>query len=103
MVLIERCCVRMKCPYRNFEDCIVEKCPSCVYEEIKTETIGGRYPTHMSLERALEEGYAWKDTKTSYKFISCKLVDNNVQPIPPKKEVINNTQKTSVVIRRSIF
>ena len=95
--------MRMKCPYRNFEDCIVEKCPSCVYEEIKTETIGGRYPTNMSLERALEEGYAWKDTKTSYKFISCKLVDNNVQPIPPKKEVINNTQKTSVVIRRSIF
>ena len=102
-MLAERCCVRMKCPYRNFEDCIVEKCPSCVYEEVKTQTINGRYPSYMSLERALKEGYAWEDTKISYKFISCKLVDNNVQPIPPKKEVINNTQKTNVVIHKSIF
>ena len=95
--------MRMKCPYGNFEDCIVEECPSCVYEEVKTQTINGRYPSYMSLERALKEGYAWEDTKISYKFISCKLVDNNVQPIPPKKEVINNTQKTNVVIHKSIF
>lgn len=93
----------MKCPYRNFEECIVEQCPSCVYEEVKEENIGGKYPAYMSLEKALEEGYAWKNNKVSYKFVSCKLINNNVQPIPSKKEIINNTQKTSVVVHRSIF
>ena len=93
----------MKCPYRNFEECIVEQCPSCVYETLDTEIVEGRYPARMSLETALREGYAWKSIKTTHKFISCKLVDTGVQPIPPKKEVINNTQKTSVVIRKSIF
>lgn len=93
----------MKCPYRNFDECIVDKCPACVYEEVKKETIKGKYPLHMGVERALSEGYAWKETKTTYKFVSCKLVENSVQPIPPKKEIINNTQKTSVVVHRSIF
>lgn len=93
----------MKCPYRNFEDCLVEKCPSCVYEVVKTSTIEGVHPAYMSTEDAIKKGYAWESIKTSYKFVSCKLVDNNVQPIPPKKEVINNNQKTSVVIRKSIF
>lgn len=27
----------MKCPYRNFEDCIIEKCPSCNYKEKKNK------------------------------------------------------------------
>lgn len=93
----------MKCPYKNFEECMVEQCPSCVYEEIKEEKVAGRYPLYMSLETALSKGYAWKETKTSYKFVSCKLVEGNVQPIPPKKEIINNTQKTSVIVHRSIF
>ena len=93
----------MKCPYRNFEDCLVEKCPSCVYEEVKTPIIEGKYPVYMSTEDAIKKGYAWESIKISYTFVSCKLVDNNVQPIPSPKEVINNTQKTSVVIRKSIF
>ena len=94
---------RMKCPYRNFENCIVEKCPSCVYEEEKNEIIEGLFPAHMSTEKAIEKGYAWNDIKTTYNFVSCKLIENGVQPIPPKKEIINNTQKTSVVVHRSIF
>ena len=93
----------MKCPYREFQDCIVEKCPSCNYEEEKRTAIAGRYPTYMSTERAIEEGYAWKETKTTYKFVSCKLINNNVQPVPANKTVVNNNQKTSVVVKRSIF
>lgn len=93
----------MKCPYMEFKDCIVEQCPSCNYEEIKKEIIEGRYPHYMSQERAVEEGYAWKETKTIYRFVSCKLVDNNVQPVPANNQIINNTQKTSVMVRKSIF
>jgi len=93
----------MKCPYRNFEECIVEQCPSCNYEEVKEKVISGIYPHYMSTETALEKGYAWRETKTTYKFLSCKLVENNVQPVPPKKEIINNEQKTVVSIRKSIF
>ena len=93
----------MKCPYRNFEECIVEKCPSCNYKENKQEVIAGRFPTYMSTQAAIEIGYAWKETKTTYEFVSCKLVENAVQPIPPKKEVINNTTRTSVVVKKSIF
>lgn len=93
----------MKCPYRNFEECLVEKCPSCNYEEVKQGVIAGRYPAYMSTQTAIEKGMAWKETKTSYKFVSCKLVDNAVRPIPPKKEIINNTTMTSVVVKKSIF
>ena len=95
----------MKCPYRNFEECTVEQCPSCNYEEVKEEITSGRYPHYMSTEKALEEGYAWKETKTTYKFLSCKLVENNVQPIPSDKKIIHNhnEQKTVVSVRRSIF
>lgn len=93
----------MKCPYKNFEECIIEKCPSCVFEEVKRERIAGRFPAYMTTETAIEKGMAWVETETSYKFVSCKLVENNVQPVPPKKEIINNTQKTSVVIHKSIF
>ena len=93
----------MKCPYRNFEDCIVEQCPACIYDEETIERIAGRYPDYMSAERAVELGYAWKTTKTSYEFVSCKLIDNSVQPVPANKQVINNTTKTSVVVRKSVF
>lgn len=93
----------MKCPYRNFEECLVEKCPSCNYEEIKEEVIEGRPPIYMSTQEALEKGLAWKEHWISYKLVSCKLIDNAVQPIPPKKEIINNTTKTNVVVKKSIF
>ena len=91
----------MKCPYREFSDCIVEQCPSCNYETIETTCIEGRFPIHLSSERAIEEGYAWETKKKTYKFVSCKLVENCVQPIPPQK--INNTQKTNVIVKNSIF
>ena len=93
----------MKCPYREFKDCIVEQCPSCNYKEIKHEVIDGRYPNWMNSETAIERGMAWKSTRKTYEFISCKLVDNCVQPIPANKQVINNTTRTNVVVRKSIF
>lgn len=95
----------MKCPYKGFDECIVENCPSCNYKEIKQEVIDGRYPTYISVESAIKEGYAWKSTKTLYEFVSCKLIENSVQPIPPKKEIINNVSKTNtnISIKRSIF
>lgn len=93
----------MKCPYRNFEECLVEKCPSCNYEEVKKGIIAGKFPGYMSTETALEKGMAWRETQISYRFVSCKLVENSVQPIPPKKEIINNTTRTSIVVKKSIF
>lgn len=93
----------MKCPYMDFKDCIVEQCPSCNYKENKNEVIEGRFPSYMSAERAISEGNAWISTKTTYEFVSCKLIDNNVQPIPSKKELINNTTRTNVVVKQSIF
>lgn len=93
----------MKCPYREFQECIVEQCPSCNYIEEKKEVIEGRYPAYMSTETAIERGCAWKSTRTTYKFISCKLVEGGVQPVSTQKQVINNIQKTNVVVRKSIF
>lgn len=93
----------MKCPYREFQDCIVEQCPSCNYEEVKKEVIDGRYPTWMYLDEAMERGLAWKKIKTTYKFISCKLIDNNVQPVPANKTIVNNTTQSNIAIKRSIF
>ena len=91
----------MKCPYREFAECIVEQCPSCNYETIETTCIEGRFPIHLSTKQAIEEGYAWEEKKKTYKFVSCKLVESGVQPIPAQK--INNTQKTSIVVKKSIF
>lgn len=93
----------MKCPYRNFEECIIEKCPSCNYKVIENKVIEGRYPLYMTKEEAVNRGYAWECIKTTYEFISCKLTDNNVQPIPERKQIINNTAITSVRIKKSIF
>ena len=53
----------MKCPYRNFEECLVEKCPSCNYKENKQEVIEGRYPTYMSTQTAIEQGYGVERNK----------------------------------------
>lgn len=93
----------MKCPYREFQDCIVEQCPSCNYEMIQTPRIYGRYPPWMNTEEAIRQGMAYEGTVTTYKFVSCKLVDGCVQPVPANKQVINNSTNTSVTVKRSVF
>lgn len=93
----------MKCPYRDFQECIVEKCPSCNYKEIPKTVISGRAPHWMSIDEAIKRGNKWEDTVKTYEFVSCKLIDSGVQPIPAVKQTINNTTNTSVVIRKSIF
>lgn len=95
----------MQCPYRNFQDCLLEKCPACVFEEIKSSTTRGRKPDWLSYEAAEQKGMIWKETHTSYKFISCRLVDNNVAPSPAIKEekIVNNVSSSVTMIKRSIF
>ena len=93
----------MKCPYRDFQECIVEQCPSCNYEEVKETIITGHAPMWMSLDEALKRYLKWEETKTSYKFVSCKLIDDSVQPVPATKQVVNNTSQTNVVVRNSLF
>ena len=93
----------MRCPYNGFKECIVQECPACNYEKAEKTRTEGRYPSYMTREEALKRGCAWEETYVEYKFISCKLADNGVQPVLPKTETINNTQKTSVVIHKSIF
>ena len=91
----------MKCPYREFAECIVEQCPSCVYETIETIHIEGRYPMYMNKNEAIEKGYAWEEKRKTYKFVSCKFVKSGVQPIPVQKT--NNIQETRIVVKNSIF
>ena len=91
----------MRCPYNGFKECIVQECPSCNYEALENTRIVGRHTG--SLQEALKRGAAWEEKYVEYKFISCKLADGGVQPVPPKTETINNTQKTNVVIHKSIF
>ena len=95
----------MKCPYKNFEECLVEKCPSCTYEEVKETVMAGRRPYHMSEEEAIECGSRWEQTKTIYKFKSCSLASANVQPVLRDETIINNTTKINVdnSSYRSIF
>lgn len=93
----------MKCPYREFQECIVEKCSACNYKEVQQTVISGRAPYWMSDEEAIRRGNKWKETVKTYKFVSCKLINNSVQPISAVKQTINNTTKTNVVIRKSIF
>lgn len=93
----------MKCPYREFQECIIEKCPSYNYEVVKQTIVSGRSPYWMSNEEAIRRGNKWEDTLKTYKFISCKLIDNNVQLDTSNKQIINSTTKTNVVIRKSIF
>ena len=93
----------MKCPYREFQECIVEKCPACNYKEDTKTIIRGRAPYWMSYDEAITQGYIWEETVRAYKFISCKLIDSNVQPIPATKQIINNTTNTNVAIKKSIF
>lgn len=93
----------MKCPYRDFQECIVEQCPSCNYEEVKKTIIAGHAPLWMSADEAIKRGCQWKETKTSYKFVSCKLIDNSVQPVSATNQVVNNITQTNVVVRKSVF
>jgi hypothetical protein len=46
----------MKCPYRDFQECIVEQCPSCNYEEVKKTVIGDHAPLWMSTDEAIKRG-----------------------------------------------
>lgn len=57
----------------------------------------------MSDETAMKKGCIWEETQTTYEFVSCKLIENAVQPFPPKKEIINNNTRTSIVVKKSIF
>ena len=93
----------MKCPYREFQECIIEQCPSCNYEEISETKLVGLAPNWMSDEEAIKRGNKWRETTKTYKFISCNLIDNSVQPVPAVKQTINNITQTSVVVKRSIF
>lgn len=93
----------MKCPYREFQECIVEECPSCNYKEAKICVTNGRCPPLMSKDEAVRNGMVWEEIRTVYQFVSCKLIDNGVQPVAPTKQIINNNTKTNVVVRKSIF
>ena len=95
----------MKCPYNNFEECIVEKCPSCTYEEVKEIVIAGKKPPQFCDEYARELGCIWNETKTTYVFKSCSLLSANVQPVLRDETIINNTTKVNVdnSSYRSIF
>lgn len=95
----------MKCPYNNFQECIIEQCPACKYETIKNTTIEGRKPNYMDTEEAIKQGYQWEETKITYKFISCQLVNNSVQPVLKNDTIINNKveNRTNVMIRKNIF
>lgn len=93
----------MKCPYREFQECIVEKCPSCNYEKTEHTIIVGRAPYWMSDDEAIKRGNKWREKKEFYKFVSCRLIDSGATPIPAVKQTINNTTQTNVVVRKSIF
>ena len=97
----------MKCPYKNFEDCIVEKCPSCVYEEITethSEVIGS--PAFLSIEEAQKRGYrpaVINSERKTYAFKSCRLIENKAPFVSTKTENITNIKNTSTVVNHSIF
>lgn len=93
----------MKCPYMQFSECIKQACPSCNYEKIERKEIAGRFPMYMSTEDAIKNGMAWDETKIEYKFVSCKLVDNNVRPPSIDVQEIKNISRTNVSIHKSIF
>lgn len=95
----------MKCPYNNFQECLIEKCPSCNYKISKYTKLVGRKPYYMSDEQAIKDGYLWEETVKKYEFISCKLIDNLVQPAPKNETIINNKieNKSHILIKRSVF
>ena len=94
----------MKCPYNDFKECIIEQCPACNYETIQEKILEGRYPCWMDIGTAIKQGCAWYVTKTTYKFISCNLANNSIQPVPSNTQVINNSTSVGVSIyKKSIF
>ena len=95
----------MKCPYNGFKECIVEKCPSCNYTKKQETEIRGKWQPWISTEEALENGNAWKETRTKYQFVSCKLIDNNV-PIPEQTNVVHEhhvINNTAVVVKQGLI
>ncbi len=95
----------MKCPYRGFEECLLEQCPSCIYKEIKERKIAGTYSVALGVDSGIRNNTAWEYIDTKYEFVACKLMDNNVQPIPPEEVTVNNTTNTKIntVLKKSIF
>ena len=87
----------MQCPYREFQPCLVENCPSCEYETEEEKKLCGRAPIGMEYQKAIESGYCWYDTKKTYRFKACKLIENGV-PLPSKSsKKIDNSKRVSVI------
>ena len=93
----------MKCTYRQFQKCIVQECPACIYEEVTNYVTSGRSPYWMDREEAISRGYMYEEKVKSYKFVSCRLIENGVQPTPVIENTVNNTTKLNIAIKRSIF
>mgnify|MGYP003305385350 CR=1 FL=1 len=91
----------MRCPYNSFKECIVQECPSFNYEEHKHTRTAGRYTGR--LQQALERGAAWEESCTEYKFISCNLVEQGVQPVQPEVNNINTSFRPNIVVRNRII
>lgn len=91
----------MKCPYREFEDCLIQECPSCDYEVEEIEHIEHYYknPANYRLYRESE----YKRIEKKYIFKSCSLVKNNVQPIPKAETHIDARTSSKTLVHSSIF
>lgn len=90
----------MRCPYREFAPCILEKCPACVHETEKEMVLSGRAPVYMSTKEAVKRGYMSEVEKKTYKFKACKLVEKGVPLSDTKKEV---KEVKNINIRQSVF
>lgn len=93
----------MKCPYKNFEPCIGKECPACNYTTTKERELFGKAPHWMTDEAAIEAGYLYYGTKEVFHFISCGLVQNNVQPAAPTNITTINKNSATAIVRKSIF
>lgn len=93
----------MKCPYKNFEPCIGKECPACNYTITKERELVGRAPHWMTDEVAIEAGYLYYETKEVFHFVSCGLVQNNVQPAAPTNITTINKNSATAIVRKSIF
>ena len=87
----------MRCPYRDFKECLVDRCPSCEYETVVEDVIEGRYPGG-DIELGLLHGSCWHAKRKRSKFKSCKLINSGVA-LPSKVSVDNNTSvATSMMV-----
>lgn len=90
----------MRCPYREFAPCILEKCPACVYETEKEMVLSGRAPMYMSTKEAVRRGHMSEVEKKTYKFKACKLIEKGV----PLSDINKEIKKVKTInIRQSIF